>query len=428
MLRLERTTPPRQQISLFQKLAQTSTSILPALDMVRVSSSKDQLTLGMGRGPSIPVVTLPFSSGTTFALRELCLILSFFPTFSPEYKLKEEQCYWFCDVVLSTVRASCKDIPIVKEKGFNRAGKFGGFSVQNSATTRKLFVDAYSIVRTLGQNFSLDELSSVTLTQETVGILVSILTVQSSEARTRAVIALTRLASELPSHRQMVAEAKIVPKLISIIPDASQLKVHILASLHAHINNPVLCGLEAANVDMLTQFLSLFLSSTDEDTHKKAVSMLCMIVSVGGTVCASPGPSSSTASSIGCLWKILPHTQLAALEAIIPCFDRNPQLITDNVLFPSFNIISPMATTKTRRQAIIALTGLVEQLLVLDRFLQTPFPTHAKRFSEEVVTKFVSLSMDDNASIRETVSQGLSELAKYSEFRPILYHISLIYI
>jgi hypothetical protein len=135
------------------------------------------------------------------------LILSFFPAFSPKYKPRKEQCYWFCDVILSTVRAACDGALIVKGQGFEKAGKFYTFSIQFSASACKLFIDAYNLVRTLRQGYQLGTRSGVTLVRESVHILVLMLAIPSSEARTCVVVALTHFAAQSPVHRQMVAEA-----------------------------------------------------------------------------------------------------------------------------------------------------------------------------------------------------------------------------
>jgi hypothetical protein len=415
VLRLERSTPLRQRRSFCQKLTQTSSSILPALDMVRISSSSAQLTSGMDRGAFSRVATLPFSSQKSFALRELCLILSFFPAFSPQYKLRAEQCYWFCDVVLSTVLVASGDTSIVKEEGYKKAGKFGNFSVQLSTTTRKLFTDAYSVVRTLERGSQLGTLPGVTLARENVDTLVSLLAVPSSEARTSAVIALTHLASQSPRLHQMVAEAGTATKLLSIIPSASpRLKVHIITALDAVADEWFWCGLKSADIDVLTHFLSLSLFSNDEVTCKKAASMLCMMASAEG------GNRAFVALSSSLSLQLPPHSQLAALEAIISYLNRHPQLITDNMLLPFFNILSPVAPTQTRTRAILALTCLVRKSLECRQMMRMTSPApEAGKFSEKVLWKLRSLFKDDNATIRAAASQRLTDLANHSEFPPI---------
>jgi hypothetical protein len=414
VLRLERSTPPRQRRSFFQKLTQTSSSILPALDMVRIFSSSDRLTSGMDRGPSIPVLRLPFLSQTPFALRELCLILSFFPAFSPQYKLREEQCYWFCDVVVSTVCAACEGALIVKEKGFKRAGKFGKLSVQLSAPTRKLFIDAYSIVRTLGQSSQLGTLPSDTLARESLHTLVSMLAVPSSEARTRAVMALTRLASQSLEHRQMVWEAGIASKLIHIIPSASpQLQVHLLAALRTVIDESFQLELEPADIDALTNFLSQLLSSNDEVICMQAVSMLRIVA------LANRGNHAFVVLLSSLSLELRPNCQLPVVEAIISRLIRDPQLITDNVLFPLFNVLSPVAPTQTRTGAVAALTCLVKHYLEHCRVTQmtSPAPDTGK-FSNEVFEKLASLLTDSDAVICDAASHGLTELAHHCESPP----------
>lgn len=408
VLRLERSALPQQKRSFLQKLAQTSSGFPPALDMVRISSSSEQLTSGMDRGPSIPVLRLPFLTYAPFALRELCLILSFFPAFSPQYKLRQEQCYWFCDVVVSTVREACNGVSIVKEEGFKRAGKFGKFSAQLSAPTRKLFVDAYSLIRTLGQSSQLGMLPSVTPAQEDVDMLVSMLGVSSSEAITRAVMALTRLARQSPEHRRMVAEAGIATKLVSIIDSASPLlKVHILAALDAVVN-------ESADINVLTHFLSLSLSSNDVVTYKKAVSMLGIIASAEG------GNRAFVALLSGVSLKLHPRFQRIALKEIMSCLNRNPQLVTDNALISLFDLFLPAVPTQTRTGAIVSLMRLAEQSLEHNRVTRmTPPSPESGKVSKVVFKKLTNLLTDNNATIRAAASEGLTKLASHSEFLPI---------
>jgi hypothetical protein len=102
-LRLERRTPPRIRRSFLDKVLQTSSSILPAVDAVRIGALVQMATQDLARGTSYPVATLRVDRARApFPLRELCLILNLFLTFSPECRCCEEQCYWFCNVVLST--------------------------------------------------------------------------------------------------------------------------------------------------------------------------------------------------------------------------------------------------------------------------------------------------------------------------------------
>jgi len=362
----------------------------------------------MDRGPSIPVLRVPFPSQAPFALRELCLILSFFPVFSPKYKLRQEQCYWFCDVVVSTVRAACNGASVVKEEGFKRAGKFGKFSAQLSVPTRKLFVDAYSLVRTLGQSSQLGTPPSVTLARKDMHMLVSMLAVPSSEAKTRAVIALTHLAHQSPEHRQMVAGVGTATKLISIIDSASpQLKVHILAALDAFID-------ESAGIDILTHFLLLSLSSNNIITYKKAVSMLGIIASATG------GNRALVALLSGISLDLHPRFQRVALKEIMSCLNRDPQVVTDNALVLLFNLLSPAAPVQTRTEAIVVLTRLAQQSLERRRMtgMVSPCP-EAGTVSDEVFRKLADSLMDSNATIRAAAADGLTKLASHCEFLPI---------
>jgi hypothetical protein len=254
-------------------MIQTSASICAALDLVRVSSSIELLTSGMARGAFIRVATLHFPQ-TPLDLKELCFILSFFPAISPQYKLREEQCYWFCDVLMSTVRTAHKGASTIKEEeGFLRAGKFGKIAIP-VAPTRRLFIDAYYIIRTLSQGLKL----SVTLTRESVETFVSMLLVPSNEAKTLAVTALANLASRSLEHRRMVTEAGTAQKLLSIIPKAPmELKICILAALDAIIDKSFLRNPGSTHIDVLMNFLSLSLNPINKAYCKKAASMLCAI-------------------------------------------------------------------------------------------------------------------------------------------------------
>lgn len=408
MLRLERSTSGQQRRPFFQKLIQTSSSVCLALDTVRISSSLERLTSGMGRGPSFLVARLPFPPQAPFSLRELCLILSFFPAFSPLYKLREEQCYWFCDVLLSTVCAACDSVSVVKEEGFKRAGKFGMFSVQLSPQTRKLFVDAYSIVRALGMSPGPVTLSNTMVTPESVNTLVSMLEVPSSEARTRALIALTFLASKLSQYSQTIAAGGAAAKIISIIPDASpRLKEHIFAALDVIIDASVVRGLEEASIHTVTHFLSSYLFLDDTTACKKALSMLCIINTA--EACSAAFVSLSSSLSL----ELPPHSQFPVLKAIISCVNQKPLLITDEVLARLFDILSPAAPVQTRMNVIFSLTRLIRRHRSILR--ATSGASEAGIFFECILKKFVCLLMDNTAAIRHAASQGLTKLANYSE-------------
>ena len=227
----------------------------------------------MSHGGIIPVARLPFLPRTYFALEELCVILSFFPILSPQYKWKEEQCYWFCDVILSTVHAAHGDVPIEEQDGFKRAGKFGMLPVHHSRSRTK-FID---IVLAATQGSQVVALSP---TRETVDLLLTILSTHSSKVQIGAVIALTNLASRYPAQMsQIVAEAGAAKRLIHMMSSASsRMKVRILLeAIHATMDEPTLRGLERADIEILLHFISHPLSVDDSATRKQRASILTMI-------------------------------------------------------------------------------------------------------------------------------------------------------
>ena len=232
-------------------------------------------------------------------------------------------------MVFSTVLAGCDDVIMVKEEGFQRAGKFGRFTIQPSVQTRKLFVDAYSIVRTLGMGSQLLPLPGVTIAQETVHTLVSMLAVPSSEARSRAIIALISLASQSLEYHQVVAEAETVTKIIGIIPDASpKLKVHIFAALDKFIRNSRIIGLKAGHIETLTLFLSPFLSLADDTAFRTALSlMVCVVNSAEADSCQCAFTALLSSLSLELSMK----SQLFALKATTICVKNNQVLITGDV-------------------------------------------------------------------------------------------------
>jgi hypothetical protein len=108
-LGLERSDRARSRPSFIEFTLQTSSSMLPALETAKIAASIQMLTSGMMRGKPYRVASLPVPKSTPLTLQDLCLILILFPTFSPDYKLREEQCYWFCNVVLSMASVGCSE-------------------------------------------------------------------------------------------------------------------------------------------------------------------------------------------------------------------------------------------------------------------------------------------------------------------------------
>lgn len=416
MLRLERTTSSRQSQTFVQKLTQISSSESPVHDMVRISLSLEPLTSDLRRGPFYPIATLRFSPQKLFALRELCVILSFFQTFSPVYKLRDEQCYWFCDVVMSTVHKACHGSQMVEAERFIKGGKFIFFNVRRSAETRQLFLDTYLTIRALGKGSRPVTLPIMTVARKCIHTLVPILAVPSSEVRTRAVIVLTSLASQSPECHQIVVEANAISKIIGIIPDASpRLKVYIFAAFDTlFIDRSLMRGLKTADIMSLSQFLTPYLSSNDEDGFRKAVLMLSMISSTK----VDPFDTLSSCISL----KLPPNSQLFILQVATSCVNGSQILITDKVFAELYRMISPAAPIRTRTEAVVALTHFVQRHPSIA--MMSSDSRETRQFPKQVLKEIVKLLVEDNPIIRVAALQGLTALSNHSELLPFWFCIN----
>jgi hypothetical protein len=200
-----------------ERIVQTSSSILPALDTVRIAASIQMLTAGMNRGESYRVTSLTVPNTSPLHLRDLCLILNLFPTFSPDYKLREEQCYWFCNVALSMASVGCSGVSLKQEDGWGRAGKFGQFSVPISGPAQRTFVDTFTAVCQLGNKANGVPIPTLLSRNKAIVLLIKLLSVPSHDAQRRATIVLGFLAELSLKHRQTILDAGAEAKLLGLI-------------------------------------------------------------------------------------------------------------------------------------------------------------------------------------------------------------------
>lgn len=66
---------------------------------------------------------------TTFAIRDLCLILRVVTNIAPQYNVKNYQCYWFCHAVLALSRKALPGLLPAPGPGAARAGKWGDHKI-----------------------------------------------------------------------------------------------------------------------------------------------------------------------------------------------------------------------------------------------------------------------------------------------------------
>jgi hypothetical protein len=114
-------------------------------DAVRIAPSLWMLTTGTGRGDLYRLATLQLQA-TPYPFSEFCLILSLFCTFSPEYKLFGEQCYWFADVIICAMQRRSSSASMIEDKLYRRAGKYGSLSIPRSSITRVKLIDTFEVV------------------------------------------------------------------------------------------------------------------------------------------------------------------------------------------------------------------------------------------------------------------------------------------
>jgi putative lipoic acid-binding regulatory protein len=101
----------------------------------------------MNRGESYRIATLTLKT-TPYPFGELCLILSMFCVFSPDYKLLGEQCYWFADVVFKAVHKRSPSAVITKENRYHMSGKYSSIRVPTSSVARSNLVETFEALAT----------------------------------------------------------------------------------------------------------------------------------------------------------------------------------------------------------------------------------------------------------------------------------------
>jgi hypothetical protein len=141
-IRIERST---QQSTGSGRWIRASSSVAVVSDTVRTANSLSKLTLEMNRGASYRIATLPLKS-SPYPFSELCLLLSMFCIFSPDYKLLGEQCYWFVDVILQAVQKRSLAASVVREKKYHMAGKYRHMTVPRSSTARSKLVTTFEVL------------------------------------------------------------------------------------------------------------------------------------------------------------------------------------------------------------------------------------------------------------------------------------------
>lgn len=228
---------------------QTSSSVLPALDTVRIASSIQMLTSGMLRGRFYPIASIAIPETTPLTLQDLCLILNMFPTFSLDYKLREEQCYWFCDVVFSLASAGCDVAAVVREEGWARAGRFGSIAVRLSEHSRQFYVDTYTILWRMGSASDSTLVFDVSaVSPEAIASLVKLLEATSHDAQRRTTMALASVAQSSKASRELLVLAGAAVPLLRFVSSADSsclpLAISTLESLSSGSSSAILPGTE----------------------------------------------------------------------------------------------------------------------------------------------------------------------------------------
>jgi hypothetical protein len=221
-LRLERSTTRQWKRAGLETTFQKSSSTLPALDTVKIAASLNLLTEGMARGDSSQIGTLSIPASTSFPLKDLCLVLSLFPAFSPDYRLREEQCYGFCGVVFSVTRVSCVEASFTEGQALRRAGKFGSLSIGLSTRIRQLFIDAFNAVRQYGTLAEVVPAYGLHDDTATINTLVTMLNITSRGAQTRAIMTLACVAASSAESRALVIKTGATSRLLGLLPSGSE--------------------------------------------------------------------------------------------------------------------------------------------------------------------------------------------------------------
>ena len=113
-LRIDRS---RQEIA--TSLLNGSSSKSPAKDTVYVAANFTPLI----HTPSSRMPSLQYDAPNEPSLADFRCLLRLVNTMSPEYKLWQEQCYWFCNSIMDIMKGQFST-ELVREAAYNRRGKF----------------------------------------------------------------------------------------------------------------------------------------------------------------------------------------------------------------------------------------------------------------------------------------------------------------
>jgi HEAT repeat protein len=212
---MERSGGHRKSRDLIERLKQTSSSHLPAADTVWIAGSMEMLTTGMDRGNTYLLSTVRF--GRILSLSDLCLTLGLFHDFSPIYKLKQEQCYWFCRLVLDLALMADPQAFVQNEQKSKRAGKFGNITVGQSSITSQTFRDTYRALMDLALAEEKDTSKSLQL-----NLVTRALKFPSDETKSRAARALATLINTHPPIRLAIAGTDAIRSLVTMLSSPSE--------------------------------------------------------------------------------------------------------------------------------------------------------------------------------------------------------------
>ena len=110
-------------------------SIYPARDTVSVAAKMTPLL----QSPSFRMSSLQYDAPSGPSLADFCCLLRIFHEMSPEYKLWQEQCYWFCNSIMVIMQGQFPT-ELVLEATHKRRGNFMNIvpMPSNAATMTKI--------------------------------------------------------------------------------------------------------------------------------------------------------------------------------------------------------------------------------------------------------------------------------------------------
>jgi HEAT repeat protein len=211
-LRMERSGDHRRSRGFMERLKQTSSSYLPAADTVWIATSVEMLTTAMDRGNIYLLSTLRF--GRILPLSDLCLILGLFHEFSPTYKLRQEQCYWFCRLVLDLAMVADPQAFVRNEKKSKRAGRFGNIAVGQSSITSRTFRDTFQALIDLAPSDKEGD-------SDRLPLVTRALSFSSDEAKSRAANTLSTLIHSHPTIKPSIAGTGAILSLVAMLSSSS---------------------------------------------------------------------------------------------------------------------------------------------------------------------------------------------------------------